>query len=196
MANKRSKKEDRIYRCKKCGKVKEAEYPSHKKTFCSHQCKSQWDWEHVRPRGDYLPCFQCGKLHWTPLRYFRDPDKYLKEGKFCSSNCFYEFRTGTLLPQISKSLKKRYANGLKPWNKGKELSKEYKEKCRVRAINQWKDLNFREKQMKRDHTKFAKAGAKALKEYHKKHGFYQIEKLGGGKAVGRKYLKEKLGIKI
>ena len=66
---------------------------------------------------------------------------------------------------------------------------QFKKRCKERAKEQWKELSYREKQMKRDLTKFHRAGAKALKEWRKKN-----KPIWTGKDIQERFLK-KLGVK-
>lgn len=176
-------------KCEKCGIEKEYKCPSLVKRFCSHKCSNKWKWDNVRKKGAFLNCFSCGKEHWKAKRYLENPEKYIREGVFCSKKCFYDSRRGKDLPWLKD---KCFKKGLIPWNKDKKLSKEFSEQCRLRAIHQWEDLEFRKKQMARDFSKWSNAGRKALKENNIK----PLSKKGktGGDYLAQKFLK-KIGVK-
>ncbi len=144
-------------KCELCGKEKEYSYKSVVKRFCSYKCSNQWKWDNVRKKGGMVNCFFCGKEHW---RRKGELEKEIKEGFFCSKECFYNFRKGKIPIWLEG-----FSKGHLPWNKGLKLSNEFKEKCRKRAKEQWKDLNFREKQMKRDFSYLAELGKVALKKW-------------------------------
>ena len=177
--------------CELCGKEKEYPYPSWVKRFCSHKCSNQWKWDNLREKGKNINCFFCGKEHWRRKGEIENVNK-VKEGWFCSKQCFYKSRKGNRMYWLEEFYLKK---GNIPWNKGMEMSEEFKLRCVERAKEQWTDIKFREKQMKRDFTKFIEGGNKFREDYKKKHGKYPTIKNGGGKAVQKKYL-QKLGIKI
>ncbi len=185
---KRSKIEDRTYICEKCGKEVEAKYPSLKKRFCSFKCSNQWKWDNLRKKGYYVPCSECGKLHWRPLRYIENKVE-IKEGLFCSQKCFYKSRKGKSINWLEK-----FPKGHTPWNKGKSMPLEFKEKCTARAIKQWKDQDFINKQMSRDFSYLPISGKEALQKWRKENPeAYYIYLRKAGAIIHKKYL-IKLGV--
>lgn len=183
--NRKSKKEDREYSCEKCGKVREAKYPSFKKRFCSFKCSNQWKWDNVRKHERKIEynCKQCDKICKKPKTYV------FKEGPFCSNKCFYNSRIGKFPPWLKDFC---YQKDHKVWNKGKTMDMDYRVLCKIRAENQWKGLNFREKQMKRMYkNKFNMAGVRALKLFWSKpENSWRRKK--AGKILHQRFL-EKVG---
>lgn len=178
--------------CERCGKESIYPYPSAGKRFCSRKCSNQWKWDHLYAKGKYMPCAHCGKMVWTPKRFIERPKEYMKEGRFCSCTCFYNSRKGRI-PKGFKPFPKNH----KPWNSGKRMSPEFRERCRILTSQRWKDLSFREKQLARDFTKIGQIGSKALQKYRKSyfnaHGFYPGRE--SAQVVRRKFLR-KLGVRL
>ena len=86
------------------------------------------------------------------------------------------------------------------WNKGLKMSKDFKQKCRKRAIKQWEGLDYREKQMKRDRSYMKDMGKNALVKFRKgfiekygKEAYSELSRQGSIK-VHNKFLK-KIGVK-
>lgn len=189
----RSKREDRLYICKKCGKIVEADTPSQKRDFCSFKCSNQWKWDNIRnkEKRDILKCYWCGK------EVKHSKNKIIIEGVFCSKECFYNNRIGRKNEKTSKTLIKLYSSGrISPWNKNKKMSKEFSLKCKKRAEDQWKNKEFREKQNKRDLSYLPKLGEIALKKWRKEHPEEVIiAQQKAGKILHERYLR-KLGVLI
>ncbi len=178
-----SKKEDRLYTCEKCGKIREAEYPALRKRFCSFECSNQWKWDSVRKHERKIEynCNQCNKLCKKPKT------QIFIEGVFCSNKCFYEYRRNNP-PTWLIHFPKRHV----PYNKGKTMDMDYRILCKARAERQWKDLDFREKQMKRtDREKLQRAGQRALKIFWSKPE-NQWRRKKAGKVLHQRFL-EKVG---
>lgn len=173
---------------KKCKNCRKNRVKSKERIFCSHKCKVQYAWSEKR-RGCFMLCCNCGKPIWIPLRYFsvKTKGKYnnIKEGKFCNAKCFAKFRETEIPFWLENG---GFKKGNISWNTGKKLSKEFSDKCKVRAVKQWKDLSFREKQMKRDFSKLSKLGTTKLNEYYKNH-----KRIGTTK--NRKNFMNKIGVK-
>lgn len=173
-----------LYICEHCGLFRFADMPCKVKRFCSFSCSNQWKWDNLRvkERKVVYYCNQCKKECYKIKTY-----KY-KEGAFCSKECFYKSRK-----QNPPNWLNPFPKGHKSWNQGKSMDLEFRIFCKHRAENQWKDLNFREKQMKRtDRLKFNKAGIKALRIYWQ-NPINKWKRTQAGKTLHDKFL-EKVGI--
>ncbi len=178
---------DNLYTCEQCGKVKEADMPCHKMRFCSRQCSNKWNWNKRLDKGKEIECTMlCGNYLWIRKGEMTDDGRPI-HSKFCSQKCFGKYRKQIYMPFL-----KPFKKGKPSWNKGITMDIEFRVKCKIRAEYQWKDLDYREKQMKRDFTKLGIIGTRALKEYwsHPENA----KKRWTGKDIQKKYL-EKIGVK-
>ena len=131
---------------------------SHKR-FCSNKCSSIIRGKNLR-RGFYLPCPICNRPTYISLNYTDPNSSSYGKLRFCSRICNNKWKS------INNHCFSPFKKGYKTWNKGIKMSVEFRKKCSKRAKEQWRDLDFREKQMKRDNTNFINAGKKALKNYY------------------------------
>ena len=114
--------------------------------FCSNECKGRALKLYPR-KGKEYPCFWCEK------KIYRTASG-LKKSKhvFCSQACHYSWRKGKIIAPEETLFKK----GQKPFNKGKnyeelygdEKGQEMREINRKARLDNWKDLDYRKRQMK------------------------------------------------
>lgn len=180
-------------KCDICGKEKIYKNKHLASRTCSHKCGLILGWR-KRERGKEIECTMlCGRMIWARKGELTEDGRPI-HALFCSNKCFYDYRKTIYMPFI-----KPFPKGKKSWNAGMTMNIDFRIKCKMRAERQWKDLDFREKQMKRDRTELNKIGTITLnkwrKNYINKHGVEAYAELsrGGSRKVHKDFMK-KIGV--
>lgn len=177
-------------KCKNCGREKEYKYKSWVRPFCSYTCKMQHMWLEKK-EGQYKPCPQCKKKVYLQPRFFNKTSKYYGDLKFCSRECWIKYRKGKSYADPEK------LRGHKAWNKGKKMSDEFRDKCRIRQKKMMQNQDYKKNIMdKIDFDKLAENGKIALKKWREENPEeYKIACSKAGKIIHERFLK-KLGVKV